>query len=1017
MAFPPLVSSTPPPLDNFGESDEDEFGDFTGGIDGLSVSSESPQKLVTPMQTPIASQNISPRINGINESPVLDSCSKINKASKCGVIDDLLIVEKTENNVSHIRLKDRTDNSNVLENNFQDSSITEHNILDSSRSGESCNVEISNSVDHVCTRNVLAKENFVDTDIISSNNSSLADSVKTASEQEGSSNGLEANDEVEPVSLDLEDPTSSPDILQQLDDDFYNYEQFKDATEWDDADKKVDVTMTVLQTDYMNDKPNSMDAESNVTDEIEETYAPYGGNEICVNDTNDKSTFSHDERTISSFVTSQELNVDGTNVFRQPDCEFSIQSKYIEMYDVISNTETSNEKSSRTANNSFRFDFAFDDDTVREESNLDDTSVHPHIEDIHLRNSSKKSDTSTFPNNFYDIADVKNTVQSKENKYLAVETKNQTVQKIGMNEASEEISIYSEEKESSNEETRKQYIPENGFDAHVNSNFTEFMEHRDFDNVSELTNNYNSISSNGTYETVQIHDLHTSPVDASCIQKFSPIKEASLPSTNASLDCLKAKVNITSTTSKDSATYKNENSVIYFSDGEFYDFHLQVIEPTATEAQENSCPGFNSPGANNEDDDFGDFTNFSNTTVELKSDDTKELKVPEDDDFGDFSNFEMSTDVVETQQFSLKKSICRIENKNAANKIEDIITNMFPIVSEHNKVELKALIDKMDKIWKNVKSVEETNALTYQWANSSSNNVLLNALGIDSRNILFGPRWNPNIPRFAANLGFTPLEPIKATAEPQQSSAASISKMQGTACSDEVPAAQFDWNSSGLVNPLDASGGGGLSALLPLDLLCPFDPLLTPHCSTHSESYHQSSCSTNSVYHYQSEAVVQELSSQSVKSQNLSELTSSSLKQQKLSQTSKIIEPLPGPCTVEWKKSESDFGVKQKSNPSHRALRSVPLTNNKSFSVSNNTSRVQEYHRKVVVGKKENTQGAEHVVMDRYGRPMTVQAETVKVLNQLPDLSFLNARTLLFNREQRQIVPDLGAMINRKMPG
>lgn len=35
MAFPPLVSSTPPPLDSFGDSEEDEFGDFTtGGIDG-----------------------------------------------------------------------------------------------------------------------------------------------------------------------------------------------------------------------------------------------------------------------------------------------------------------------------------------------------------------------------------------------------------------------------------------------------------------------------------------------------------------------------------------------------------------------------------------------------------------------------------------------------------------------------------------------------------------------------------------------------------------------------------------------------------------------------------------------------------------------------------------------------------------------------------------------------------------------------------------------------------------------
>lgn len=154
-----------------------------------------------------------------------------------------------------------------------------------------------------------------------------------------------------------------------------------------------------------------------------------------------------------------------------------------------------------------------------------------------------------------------------------------------------------------------------------------------------------------------------------------------------------------------------------------------------------------------------------------------------------------------------------------------------------------------------------------------------------------------------------------------------------------------------------------------------------------------------------------------MKSQNLPDFTNSSLKQQKSSQTSKIIEPLPGPCIIEWKKkTEQDFG-KQKSNSSHRALRSVPLTNNKSFPISNNTSRVHEYHRKISIGKKENTQDAEHVVMDRYGRPMAVQAETVKVLNQLPDLSFLNARTLLFNREQRQIVPDLGAMINRKMPG
>ncbi|XP_072744320.1 uncharacterized protein Afti isoform X2 [Anoplolepis gracilipes] len=968
MAFPPLVSSTPPPLDNFGESDEDEFGDFTtGGIDGLSVSSESPQKLITPIQTPITSQSVSPRINGINESPVLDSCSKINNALKCGVMDDLLVIEKGEDNVSHIRLKDRTDNSSVLENNFEKISITEHNVLDVPRNGESHNVETSKSIDHVCTQNVLAKENFVDTDVISSNNSSLADSVKTVSEQEGSLNGLEANDEIEPASLDLEDPTSTPDILQQLDDDFYNYEQFKDSSEWNDTvcdDKKTDVAMTVLQTDYDN-KPNSIDTECNVTDEIGNTYMLYGENDVCVNHINDKSTFTHDERTISNFVTSQELNVDSTDVFSQQDCEYSIQPKYIEMYDVISNGETS--KSSKTLNDSFNFDFTFDD-APREKSNLDCTSIY--TEDIYVQKSNMKSDES-FPNNVCDRADVENTIQSKENEYVVVDTKNQIVQKTDVNKGIEEISNY-EENSLSNEEIGREYIPEDDYDAHNpdNSDFTEFMEHKDFDGVSELTSSYNPISSNSECETVQIHDLHAFPSDTSCIQKFSSIEEASLPSTNTSLDCLKNKVNLTSTASE-CATYKSENSVVYFSDGEFYDFHLRDMEPVVTRIQENNYSGFES--TYDVEDDFGDFTNFSSATIESKlNDDAKEMKVPENnDDFGDFSNFETSMDVVETQQFSLKESICRIENKNAANKIEDIITNMFPIIHEYHEVELKSLIDKMDKVWQNVKSVEETNALTYQWANSSSNNVLLNALGIDSRNILFGPRWNPNIPRFAANLGFTPLEPIKATTEPQQLSAANTSKMQGAACSDEVPAAQFDWNSSGLVNPLDANP---------------------------------------------SEA--QEPSSQLVKSQNLPEFTNTSLKQQKSSQTSKIIEPLPGPCTVEWKKKvEQDFGAKQKGNQPHKALRNVPSTNNKSFPVSNNISKVHDYHKKTSLGRKENTQGAEHVVMDRYGRPMTVQAETAKILNQLPDLSFLNARTLLFNREQRQLVPDLGAMINRKMPG
>lgn len=63
---------------------------------------------------------------------------------------------------------------------------------------------------------------------------------------------------------------------------------------------------------------------------------------------------------------------------------------------------------------------------------------------------------------------------------------------------------------------------------------------------------------------------------------------------------------------------------------------------------------------------------------------------------------------------------------------------------------------------------------------------------------MYGGKWNSSMPRFAANLGFSPLEPMKSDAM-LQPTATSIAKPS------EIPAAQFDWNSSGLVNPLDGT--------------------------------------------------------------------------------------------------------------------------------------------------------------------------------------------------------------------
>lgn len=74
------------------------------------------------------------------------------------------------------------------------------------------------------------------------------------------------------------------------------------------------------------------------------------------------------------------------------------------------------------------------------------------------------------------------------------------------------------------------------------------------------------------------------------------------------------------------------------------------------------------------------------------------------------------------------------------------------------------------------------------------------------------------MPRFAANLGFTPLEPMKPTSAAVAAATSAANNLNGkspaaisTASSAsnalDVPATEvpvlFDWKSSGLVNPLD----------------------------------------------------------------------------------------------------------------------------------------------------------------------------------------------------------------------
>ncbi|KAM9314757.1 aftiphilin a [Pholidichthys leucotaenia] len=130
--------------------------------------------------------------------------------------------------------------------------------------------------------------------------------------------------------------------------------------------------------------------------------------------------------------------------------------------------------------------------------------------------------------------------------------------------------------------------------------------------------------------------------------------------------------------------------------------------------------------------------------------------------------------------------------------------------------------------WSQLQDIHEAFGLRYQWGGSHCNKKLLSCLGIDTRNILFtGQKKQPVIvPMYAAGLGM--LEPTKEPLKPVSAAEmiASIGQQEKTSscpsdpAQESVPPVQFDWSSSGLKNPLDASGG---SSLLNLDFFGPVE--------------------------------------------------------------------------------------------------------------------------------------------------------------------------------------------------
>ncbi|XP_077300368.1 aftiphilin [Arctopsyche grandis] len=189
--------------------------------------------------------------------------------------------------------------------------------------------------------------------------------------------------------------------------------------------------------------------------------------------------------------------------------------------------------------------------------------------------------------------------------------------------------------------------------------------------------------------------------------------------------------------------------------------------------------------------------------------------VDDDDDFGDFDTYNpvvrndetAVSETTTTDDDDFKMSELLSENESTAgDKFNLVVNNIFceenvfecDIESKESNCELKTVLGES---WNHLINCETEQSYLFPWNNSASQKSLLKSLGIDSRNILFGPKWNVNMPRFAANLGSNPLQPIKPISE--QYSERKLTNVGDAQSSPALPGKDFGWENGSSLTSAD----------------------------------------------------------------------------------------------------------------------------------------------------------------------------------------------------------------------
>ncbi|XP_017141092.1 uncharacterized protein LOC108155038 [Drosophila miranda] len=191
----------------------------------------------------------------------------------------------------------------------------------------------------------------------------------------------------------------------------------------------------------------------------------------------------------------------------------------------------------------------------------------------------------------------------------------------------------------------------------------------------------------------------------------------------------------------------------FYDFGDFDDFSAvptPTVEAMPPPVQQRKDSLEAAPPATAADDGFDDFQEFA-TPPEGDADD--------DDDFGDFS--EPLTAPIPIAVAVPPPPPPAAVHLSIDERIKPVLELMFPLSQESsaaNEAKRRPLAQCQTF---NFGAIEQAQALDYQWTSSEMRHSLVRSLGIDSRNILFGDKWNASMPRFAANLSFDPLKPLK----------------------------------------------------------------------------------------------------------------------------------------------------------------------------------------------------------------------------------------------------------------